>query len=99
MKAGINSDSLNSRLDPRTIEAVWEDHLAQCKRCGFVVFDQPVTLANCCPEGSQYIKVLLEKRALPELAKKKKADAARAKNMRGDFYGTKKQVKSLMKFK
>lgn len=53
------------KLDPRTIEAVWTDHLTGCVRCKLADIDSPATLTNACPEGVQYIKVLLVKRNPP----------------------------------
>lgn len=72
MKSGINNDSFNSKLDPKTIEAVWEDHRMQCMRCCWVVLDTPVTTLNSCAEGSQYLKVLFEKMRAPELGGEEK---------------------------
>lgn len=99
MKSGINNDSFNSKLDPKTIEAVWEDHRMQCMRCCWVVLDTPVTTLNSCAEGSQYLKVLFEKMRAPELAAKKKAEAERIRGARGKFHASRKKVKALMKYK
>lgn len=55
--------TFNAKLDPKVIEATWSDHIAECTRCALVDVDTPKTLALCCAEGSQYLRVLLEKAA------------------------------------
>jgi hypothetical protein len=86
-------------LDPKNIEAVWASHVKDCARCKFVVIDQPVTLENCCAEGSRFLKVILEKNAAPELARKRKAEREQVKASRDEFFATAAQMKAAMKYK
>lgn len=87
------------KLDPKTIEAVWRDHLLGCPRCTHVDLERPVTLRNACPEGVQYVKVIFAKRAEPELAKKRKAEREQQKKMRGEFFASKKDIAAAMRYK
>lgn len=65
MKNPVANNGFLSRLNPKTIEAVWQDHLIACqhcrKHCRKVEFTKTATLVHCCPEGAEYIKVMAQK--------------------------------------
>ena len=78
------------RLNPRTIEAVWHDHCAHCERCKQWKEAEPTTLAHVCPEGVNYVKVIIAKHA----PKKKRELVERDK-----FWASKEQIKAAMRYK
>lgn len=51
-----------ARLNPKGIEGVWMDHVSHCDRCQMYDEDRPATLSHVCPEGVQYLRVILRKK-------------------------------------
>jgi hypothetical protein len=99
MKKADNENSFLVKLDPKTIEAVWADHLRTCERCAQVNVDKSVTLSHACPEGAQYVKVILRKKADPQLAAQRHADREQEKAARGKCYASKRDVAAAMRYK
>jgi hypothetical protein len=99
MRKADNENSFLVKLDPKTIEAVWADHVLTCERCAQVDVDKSVTLKHACPEGSQYVKVILRKQVEPQLAAQLRADLEQEKKMRGEYYASKRDVAAAMRYK
>lgn len=99
MKKPDNENSFLVKLDPKTIEAFWSDHVSHCRHCGQVNVDVPVTLKHACPEGVQYINVILRKREEPKLAAQLRADREQARKMRGECFASERDVAAAMRYK
>lgn len=89
MKTGQQLEFLE-RLNPRTIEAVWGDHCRRCACCRLWEEDKSATLVHVCPEGLNYVKVILAKHAPKK---------PREPIVRSVYWASKEQVKALMKYK
>lgn len=82
-------EAFQARLHPKTIEAVWAEHVKGCNRCQLYVAGETSTLAHVCPEGVQCLNVLMTK-TMPK--------AKRVRAQRPGMWASKEEVKRVTRY-